>query len=162
VPKCSDGGDNTPTSEVALVALEGTPPAEAIAIADDPSTAYIKPGYFTQRPHTAIHDLLYGTDPNVPDERGDECRQATTATVRANVQGASFGILHVKLLDSTEFPPNNVIFPDARTVITGDGANPHVEPGDLIVAEVLVCRKKRDPQFLKLVATRVSLPAPAG
>jgi RNA polymerase sigma factor (sigma-70 family) len=49
------------------------------------------------------------------------------------------------------------IFVDARTLIEGGGPEPHVAPGDEIRAQVLVCRHRNDPHFLKLVATRLFL-----
>lgn len=160
LPACADAaGSGTPARSVAIVAVEGIPPDEAVAIAGEPSTLYVEPGYLPQLPHTVLHDLLYGPNANLPNERGD-CQQATTADVQARVQSASFGMLHVTLLESTKLPRDNYIFPDAHTVFTGGGKKPHVAPGDVVRANVLVCRRKDDPHFLKLVASSLSLGGP--
>ncbi len=159
IPGCIDspGSSGTLARSVAIVAIAGLPPRQAVAVAGDPTHAYIAPGYFPQLPHTALHDLLYGPRTDVPDERGDDCNTAETTEVRATVRGANFGFLHVTLLDSTDLPSENTIFPDARTVIEGGGAEPHVNPGDIVRAQVLVCRHPNDAHFLKLVATRLAI-----
>jgi hypothetical protein len=69
--------------------------------------------------------------------------------------------LSVTLLEPTKLPHENWIFTDARTVITGGGTKPHVKVGDVLRAQVLVCRHAKDPHFLKLVATHLSLPSDA-
>jgi hypothetical protein len=163
-PPCNDtggGGSGTTARSVPLVALEGLSSEDAVAVAGEPSTVYISPGSFPQVPHTALHDLVYGPSPAVPNERG-ECTSGHTsiADVRAVVRAASFGMLSVTLLEPTELPRENWIFPDARTVITGGGTKPHVQPGDVVQARVLVCRHANDPHFLKLVAIRLTLPSP--
>ncbi|MEK6275348.1 MAG: hypothetical protein AABM30_08420 [Actinomycetota bacterium] len=42
-------------------------------------------------------------------------------------------------------------------MVDGGGEPPHVSPGDIVRAQVLVCRKRDDPHFLKLVATRLTI-----
>lgn len=159
IPACSDtpGSGGTPPRSVSIVAVAGLPSREAVAAAGDPSVLYVAPGYFPQLPKTGLHDLLYGRSANRPDERGNDCNGAATAQVRATVQSANFGLLHVTLLDADNLPRENWIFPDAQTVIVGGGDEPHVRPGDVVRAQVLVCRHRNDPHFLKLVATRLSL-----
>jgi hypothetical protein len=156
-PACSDGSGGTTAQPVALVALKDVSSDEAIAVAEDASTIYVKPGYFPQMPNTALHNLLYGPGESVPDERGTDCQQADAEEINASVQSADFGILHVHLLNQALLPRNEVLFPDARTQITGGGATPRVSPGDVIHATVLVCRKTSEPHFLKLVASRIVL-----
>jgi hypothetical protein len=71
------------------------------------------------------------------------------------VKSANFGFLFVTLDESAGLPRETTIFPDARTVIDGGGAVPHVSPGDVVDAQVLACRHPNDAHFLKLVATRL-------
>jgi Family of unknown function (DUF6281) len=159
IPSCSDTnqGTGTPAQTAAIVAIADLPPRQAIAIAGDPSHAYIAPGYFPELPHGALHDLLYGPRSDVPDERGNDCDNAMTTEVRAAVRSANGGILFVTALDSPDLPTQITIFTDARTIIEGGGPEPHVTPGDRIRAQVLVCRHPNDLHFLKLVATRLAI-----
>lgn len=158
-PACDDGGGSTAASSVRLSAIAGVPREQALAIARDPSVVYVEPGYFTQIPHTSLHDLIFGAAATLPNERS-ECERGhtTTGDVRAVVRGASFGTMTVTLLDRTNLPRKNWIFPDARTIIMGGGSTPRVSVGDVIRARVLICRHANDAHFLKLVATRLELP----
>jgi hypothetical protein len=164
LPPCNDTGgkgSGTPPRSVPLAAVDGVASRDAVAVVGDPSVVYLSPGSFPQVPRTALHDLLYGPDPSVPNERSEcERGQTSTADVRAIVRAPSIGTLNVTLLEPTKLPRANWIFPDAKTVISGGGAKPHVEPGDVIRAQVLVCRHAADQHFLKLVATRLFLPSP--
>jgi hypothetical protein len=155
IPPCGDmpGSSGTSTS-VPLVAVADVPSREALAITGDPSTLYMAPGYFPQLPKTRLHDLLYGENSTLPDERGNDCSGAKKREVRTTVRSAGFG-LYVTRLESA-LRRGNPIFVDASTVILDRGPEPHVSPGDVVRAEVLVCRHRNDPHFLKLVATRLS------
>jgi hypothetical protein len=159
-PACDDGGGSTAASSVRLAAIAGVPPEQALAIARDPSVVYVEPSYFTQVPHTSLHDLIFGAEATMPNERS-ECERGhtTTADVRAVVRGAGFGTMTVTLLDPTNLPRKNWIFPDARTIIMGGGSTPRVTVGDVVRARVLVCRHANDSHFLKLVATHLELPS---
>jgi uncharacterized protein DUF6281 len=161
VPPCDDmgGSDETGSRSVALSAFDGVPPDQALAESGHPSTVYVAPGWLSQIRHTPLHDLLYGADADIPYER-TECQpgHTTTADVRARVRGGGGGGIRVTVLEPTTLPRENWIFPDARTAVTGGGATPRVDPGDVIQAKVLVCRHAGDPHFLKLVATELSLP----
>ena len=162
IPGCNDGGGPTPDEAVKLAAIESVATAEAIAISGDRSTVYVEPSYFTQVPRTPLHDVLFGPSETKPNERGEcEPGQTTKASVRAVVRGASFGMLTVTLLDTTALPRKNWIFPDAQTAIEGGGTPPRVSTGDVVRAQVLVCRHSDNPHFLKLVATRLTLPSAA-
>ena len=158
LPSCSDGGGTSPAQSVALFEIKGIPPEQAVGVAGEPNTAYLSPGWLSQIPGTPLHDLLYGGSATEPNER-TECEpgHTTTAEVRARVRGGGEGGLTVTLLEPTSLPRANWIFPDAQTVVTGGGSPPRVEPGDVIRAEVLVCRHADDARFLKLVATRLWL-----
>jgi hypothetical protein len=161
IPPCVDMvGPNAPPpgppGSVTVVSIEGVPSRQAIATLGERTVHYIAPGYFPQLPSTGLHDLIFGPDPNIPDERRG-CNDAQQAEVRAKVQSAFWGNLHVQLLDSPDLPRENWIVPEARTVIEGGGTEPHVSLGDVIRAQVLVCRHPNDPHFLKLVATRLFL-----
>jgi hypothetical protein len=158
VPACLDtpGSPGSELLPVALVEVVGLLPAQAVGF-ESGDFLYLAPGYFPQQPRTPLHDALYGTHTDVPDERGDDCGDATVAEVRATVLAATFGSLRVELEDARDLPARTWIFPDARTLITGGGTPPHVSPGDSVRAQVLVCRKPDEPQFLKLVATRLAL-----
>jgi Family of unknown function (DUF6281) len=161
LPACVDtntpGDSGTPARSVSLVAVAEVPSRQAVAVAGDSSLLYVAPEYFTQLPKTALHDVLYGPSADLPNERGNDCKGASTQEIRVTVQSANFGMLHVTLPASANLPRENWIFPDARTVIVGGGAEPRVRPGDVVRAQVLVCRHRDDPHFLKLVATRLSL-----
>jgi hypothetical protein len=161
LPACNDmggAGGGTPRDSVAVVAVDGVSSDEAVALAGDSSVVYVNPDSFPQLPHTALHDLIYGPSPDLPNERSEcEPGHTSTADVRAVVRAASFGVLAVTILEPEGLPRQNWIFPDAQTVITGGGATPHVAAGDGVRAQVLVCRHADDPHFLKLVATRLSL-----
>jgi hypothetical protein len=159
IPSCSDTPGGTPTASqpVRLVVVSGVPREQAVAVAGDMGHVYLAPGYFPQLPGTPLHDLVYARS-DAPDERGGDCDGAARVDVSAVVRSASFGLLHVTLDDPPdELPRDATIFPDARTDIEEGGNEPHVEPGDAIRAEVLVCRHANDPHFLKLVATRIEL-----
>ena len=164
LPPCDDtpgsGTPPDPPGSVTVVSIDGVPSREAIATLGERTIYYIAPGYFPQLPNTALHDMVFGPRAGVPDERRDDCKDAEQAEVRAKVRSAFFGNLYVTLLDSLDLPRENTIFPEARTVIEGGGAEPHVSPGDVIRAQVLVCRQPDDPHFLKLVATRLRLAPP--
>jgi hypothetical protein len=166
IPNCSDTnlGNGTPAQTVAIVAIADLPTQQAVAVAGDPTHAYIAPGYFPQLPHTALHDLLYGPRNDLPDERGNDCNNAETTEITATVRSANGGFLSVTGVDSPGLPHQTPIFPDARTVIEGGGAEPHVNAGDTIRAQVFVCRHPNDAHFLKLVATRIAIgeTAPGG
>jgi hypothetical protein len=157
LPACVDTNAGTPALErsVSVVAIEGVPSREAVAIAGDRLHVYVAPGYFPQLPRTPLHDVVYGPSTDVPDERGDDCKDAKLANVRASVRSAHFGFLSVQLLDSDDLPRQNWIFSDAHTVVDGGGAEPHVDTGDVVRAQVLVCRHPNDAHFLKLVALRL-------
>jgi hypothetical protein len=159
VPACNDtpgNSDGTGPQPLALAEIAGIPPAQAVASADW-QTLYLAPGYFPQVPGTLLHDLIYGMAAGVPDERRDDCRDAKTRDVRAKVLAAINGFLNVDLDDAPGLPRRTVIFPDARTLFTGGGSPPHVDPGNTVRARVLVCRHPDDPHFLKLVATRLAI-----
>ena len=159
VPACNDtpgNSDGTGPQPLALAEIAGIPPAQAVASADW-QTLYLAPGYFPQVPGTLLHDLIYGTRSGVPNERGNKCRDAKTANMRAKVLAANFGFLRVDLEDAPGLPRRTWIFPDARTLLSGGGSPPHVDPGDTVRARVLVCRNPDDPHFLKLVATRLAI-----
>jgi hypothetical protein len=162
-PPCSDTVVNGvptppgPPGSVTVVSIDGISPRAAIATLGERTIYYIAPGYFPQLPNTPLHDMVFGPHPNIPNERRDDCDDAAQAEVNAKVRSAGFGHLRVTLLDSPDLPRENTIFPEARTVIEGGGAEPHVSPGDVIRAQVLVCRNPDDPHFLKLVATRLFL-----
>jgi hypothetical protein len=158
LPACGDGGPIAPPEPVDVVAIEGVPPEQAVAVAGQPDAVYTAPGWLSQIPKTPLHDLLYSGDETKPNER-TECEpgHTTTADVRARVERGAGGGISVTLLEPTTLPHENWIFPDARTVVTGGGTPPRVEPGAVIRAEVLVCRHEDDPHFLKLVATRIWL-----
>ena len=160
IPPCNDGGGSGPEHSVTLAAIEGVSSDQAVAVAGDPTTVYLDPGYFTQLPHTPLHDLIFGPGDSDPNERS-ECQRGhtTTADVRAVVRATSSGVLTVTLLAPKELPRDNWIFPDARTVVTGGSSTPHVSAGDVVRASVLVCQHPADPHFLKLVATRLTLPS---
>jgi len=160
LPPCNDGGGSEPERSVKLAAIEGVSSDQAVAVAGDPSTVYVDPGYFMQPPHTPLHDLMFGPSDSEPNERSAcERGHTTTADVRAVIRAANFGNLTVTLLAPKELPHDNWIFSDAHTVITGGGPTPHVSAGDIVRASVLVCRHAADPHFLKLVATRLTLPS---
>jgi hypothetical protein len=158
LPACGDGGPVTPASSVGVVAIEGVPPEQAVAVRGRPDVVYTAPGWLPQVPNTPLHDVLYGGDEAKPNERS-ECEPGRTATaeVRARIRGGGGGGLTVTLLEPTSLPHENWIFPDARTAVSGGGSPPRVEPGEVIRAQVLVCRQADDPHFLKLVATRLRL-----
>ena len=158
VPGCGDGGGRTPDQTISVVEINGVPPDQALGVAGNSLTVYVNPAYFTQIPHTPLHDLIFGPGTRLPNERR-ECQRGhtTTAAVRARVRGVGSGTLTVTLLGDTTLPRQNWIFPDARTVFAGIGADTRVEPGDVVSGTVLVCRHARDPHFLKLVATRLAL-----
>ena len=162
-PPCSDTFVNGvptppgPQGSVTVVSIDGISPRAAIATLGERTIYYIAPGYFPQLPNTPLHDMVFGPHPNIPNERRDDCAAAEQAEVEAMVRSAERGYLRVTLLDSPDLPRENTIFPEARTVIEGGGAEPHVSPGDVIRAQVLVCRDPDDPHFLKLVATRLFL-----
>jgi len=159
IPSCSDTPGGTPmqSQHVRLAAVGGVPSGQAVAVAGDAGHVFVAPGYFPQLPGTPLHELVYPTG-EAPDERGGDCGDAVTEDVQATVRSASFGFLNVTLADPPDrIPRDTPIFPEARTVVEGGGATPHVEPGDEIRARVLVCRHADDPHFLKLVATRLEL-----
>jgi hypothetical protein len=158
VPACNDSvvngkptGDSQPT-ELKLARVVGIPERQAVASADG-LTLYVSPGYFPQLPGTVLHDVVFGTDPNTPDERAGDCTRTTDA--RATVRSAGFGVLDVETENADAIPAKTPIFTDARTEISGGGSPPHVDVGDVVQARVLVCRKSDDPHFLKLVASRL-------
>jgi len=163
IPPCGDTVVNGvptppgPPGSVTVVSIDGVSPRAAIATLGEQTVVYVAPGYFPQIPKTALHDIVFGPRAGVPDERRDDCNDAERAELRAKVRSAFFGNLHVTLLDSPDLARENTIFPEARTVIEGGGPEPHVNPGEVIGAQVLVCRKPDDPHFLKLVATRLRL-----
>ena len=147
-----------PEHSVKVAGIEGVSSDQAVAVAGDPSTVYLDPGYFMQLPHTPLHDLIFGSSDSEPNERSEcERGQTTTADIRGVIRAASFGMLTVTLSAPKELPHENWIFPDVHTVITGGGSTPHVLAGDIVRASVLVCRHAADPHFLKLVATRLTL-----
>jgi hypothetical protein len=146
-----------PPGSVTIVSIEGVSPRAAVATLGERTLYYIAPGYFPQVPNTALHDMIYGPHPNLPDERRGDCKGVEQAEVEAKVRSINTGFIPVTLLGSPDLPAESAIFPEARTVIEGGGAEPHVSPGDVIRAQVLVCRRPDDPHFLKLVATRLRL-----
>jgi hypothetical protein len=161
VPACNDtpgNSDGTGPQPLALAEIVGVPPAQAVASADW-QTLYLAPGYFPQMPGTLLHDLIYGPRSRGPNERSNKCDDAKTTDVRAKVLAANFGFLRVDLQDAPRLPRRTWIFPEARTLFTGGGSPPHVDPGDTVRARVLVCRDPDDPHFLKLVATRLAIGA---
>ena len=151
-----------PPGSVTVVSIVGVSPRAAIATLGERTVYYIAPGYFPQLPNTALHDMVFGPNPKIPDERRGDCKGAEQTEVEAKVRSINTGFIPVTLLDSPGLPRENAIFPEARTVIEGGGAEPHVDPGDVIRAHVLVCRQPDDPHFLKLVATRLRLAHPEG
>jgi len=160
-PPCNDTVGGTPSGggSRAVAAIEGISPEQAIASTGDPTLVYVAPGWLAELPQTPLHDLIYGPSAVEPNER-TECEpgHTTTANVHARVRVAGLGALTVTLLEPTSLPHENWIFPDARTVVSGGGSPPRVEPGDVVRAQVLVCRHGDDPHFLKLVAKRLELP----
>jgi Family of unknown function (DUF6281) len=163
VPSCGDTapGSPSPARSVALARVAGLPPEMAIAVAGETDTLYVAPQFFPQIPGTALHDLIYGPNRDVPDERvGEEgCPVSTRATIDGTVVSSGFGTLRVDAADpDAELPGDNPIFTYARTTITREGAStPYAEPGDSVQASVLVCRNPDDPHYLTLVATRVEI-----
>ena len=151
-----------PPGSVTVVSIDGVSPRAAIATLGERTVYYIAPGYFPQVPNTALHDMIYGPDPNIPNERRGDCKDAKQTEVEAKVRSINTGFIPVTLLDSPDLPAENAIFPEARTVIEGGGAEPHVSPGDVIRAQVLVCRQPERPSLHKLVATRLRLAPPEG
>jgi hypothetical protein len=154
-----------PPGSVTIVSIDGVSPRAAIATLGERTVYYLAPGYLPQVPNTALHDIVFGPHPNIPDERRGDCKGAEQTEVKAKVRAANTLDIFVTLLDSPDLPRENTIFPEARTVIEGGGAEPHVSPGDVIRAQVLVCRHPDDPHFMKLVATRLFLhqdPAASG
>lgn len=166
VPSCQDSvpGTPSPTQSVALVRVTGLPPEMAVAIAGDASTIYQAPQFFPQIPGTRLHDIVYGADPNVPNERVGEggCSASTMAEIDGKIVSSSLGGLRVDSSDSdAELPGDNPIFTDAQTKVErADAAIPYAEPGDGVRASVLVCRNPDDPHYLMLVATRVTITPP--
>jgi hypothetical protein len=151
VPLCNDtntGNEETGSQPVALASIDGLPAEQAVAT--DPSTLYVAAGYFPQLPGTPLHDAIYGSRSDVPDERGTACHDAQTKELQGAIRNESFGNLW---LDRRRDP----IFTEARTVVEGGGSPPHVKPGDSVRAHVLVCRKKDEPHFLKVVVTRLTI-----
>jgi hypothetical protein len=160
VPPCNDtvGTGVEPETEskpTALARVVGLPPEQAIATAVD--MLYVAPGYFPQFPGTPLHDAIYGSESDVPDERGNVCRDAQTKELKGKVRSAVFGFLWVDRDHAGEQPPEEPIFVEARTVFDGGGEPPQVTAGATVSAQVLVCRKRDDPHFLKLVATRLTI-----
>ena len=151
VPPCNDtntGKVETDSQPVALASIDGLPTEQAVAT--DPSTLYVALGYFPQLPGTPLHDAIYGPRPDVPDERGKACYDAQTKELKGTIRSESFGNLW---LDRRRDP----IFVEARTVVEGGGNPPHVKPGDSVRARALLCRKKEDPHFSKIVVTRLTI-----
>ena len=163
VPSCQDTvpGSPSPARPVALARVDGVQPEMAIAVVGEAGTLYVAPQFFPQIPGTALHDLIYGPNRDVPDERvGEEgCPASSRATIDGTVVSSGFGTLRVDAADpDAELPGDNPIFTYAQTTITREGAStPYVEPGDSVQASVLVCRNPDDPHYLTLVATRVEI-----
>jgi hypothetical protein len=160
IPSCNDTIPPHPSdsSSVAVFAVEGISPQAAITVAGDPSTLYIGRGFFPQLPGTALHEAAYGPDGGRPDEAGSTCRStATSAELTGKVRSVSFGVLWLDVSSGGQGLPRLVtIFPDARTKVESSATPlPHVNLGDVVRADVLVCRKTNSPRFLKLVATRL-------
>jgi hypothetical protein len=143
---------------VSVVAIANIPAFVAVAVAGDAGVIYEAPGYFPQLPGTPLHRAVYGVRDDVPNERGDDCGTAQTKDLTARVLGAPFGWLSVQLRNVTDLPRKIGIFPDVHTSVSYRRRGlPHVEPGDIIHATVLVCRHPNDAHFLKLVATRLKI-----
>jgi len=159
LPPCNDTGPGSGggAQSVSLVAVGEIPPRQAVAVAGQPSIVYVAPGYFPELPNTALHDLLYGPRTDIPNERAG-CLGSKTEEVQATMDGIA-GTLHVA---SGGLPRDTLIFVDARTRIDGGGPEPHLAPGDHIRTQVLLCRHRNDPHYLKLVATRLFLGNAAG
>ena len=158
VPPCNDTipATNEQPTPLALARVVGIPPERAVASGDGLSL-YVAPGYFPQLPHTELHDLIYGPRPDVPDERPNDCGEGTIAEVHGRVRTAYFGVLFLDFEDAAGLPEDSPIFPQAQTKIVDGGPVPHVDPGDEVQAEVVVCRKAEDPHFLKLVAKHLTI-----
>jgi hypothetical protein len=160
LPACRDtpSGTASPTQRVSVVAIANIPARVAVAVAGDAGVIYEAPGYFPQLPGTPLHRAVYGVREDVPNERGNDCDTAQTKDLTARVLGAPFGWLSVELRNVTDLPRKIGIFPDVHTTISyRQHGLPHVEPGDMIHATVLVCRHPNDAHFLKLVATRLKI-----